>query len=289
MLNAKVKYFFIAPTIVILAIIVLYPFFYGIFASFHHYERFSLDRFIGVDNYSMIFHSSRMWNSLIVTLTFTLSSVGISFAVGFAISIFIERSFANTKFAKYIIAGILFPMVMTPVVVGILWKIMFWQTYGPVNYYLASMGLPAKAWLTLGSTALPATIFVDIWEWTPFMTLVLYAGLMAVPREPVEAAMVDGASYLQTLKYIIIPFLKPIIVIALIIRFVEAFRWFDTIFVMTGGGPGINTETLSFYAYKVAFSHLHFGKAMAITTIMFFFTLIGSLIFVEFSGLSWEK
>lgn len=153
-------------------------------------------------------------------------------------------------------------------VVGIMWRLLYNPELGTLNYLLELFGFKPINWLGEPSLALPSVIMADVWEWTPFMALILLAGLQALPRDPFEAAIVDGASPLQLFKHVTLPLLQPTIMVAVLLRMMDAFKTFDLIFVLTKGGPGMSTEVLSYYTYRYGFKFFHIGQASALSYIL---------------------
>jgi multiple sugar transport system permease protein len=175
-------------------------------------------------------------------------------------------------------------MIIAPMVIGATFRYLLNPDFGIINYILNIFGLPKYAFLGNSSLALNSLIVVDIWQWTPFMILVLLAGLESLPEEPYEAAKIDGANFWQELKYITIPLLKPIISIAVLIRTMDAFKAFDKIFMMTSGGPGSSTETLSYFVWKVGFQWFKMGEASAMGIFMLYFVVFLSWLYIRTAG-----
>lgn len=170
---------------------------------------------------------------------------------------------------------------MTPVVVGIIWRLMYNPDLGMLNYFLTLFGFSPVNWTGMPGTALPSVMMADIWEWTPFMALIMLAGLHALPRGPFEAASVDGASWWQTLRYVTLPLLSPAMLVALLIRLMDSFKTFDLIFVLTQGGPGMSTEILNYYTYRYGFKFFHMGYASALSWLLVVVVTIISLILIR--------
>jgi multiple sugar transport system permease protein len=180
-------------------------------------------------------------------------------------------------------AALLVPMMLPPVVVGVVWRLMLNPNFGAINGTLKGAGLDslALAWTASPKLALFSVIMVDVWQWTPFMFLVLLAGLQATPQEPYEAALVDGSSAWQTFQFVTLPLLKPAILIALLLRTMDLLRVFDQIFILTEGGPGFATETISLYIYRAAFRFSDFGYAAAMSFVLLILTNIISLLYIR--------
>jgi multiple sugar transport system permease protein len=169
------------------------------------------------------------------------------------------------------------PMMATPVAVGYTWRMLYHVTNGPINHILRVLHLPTGTWLSSGKTSLPSIIITDVWQWTPFVFIILLAGLQSLPREPFEAAAVDGASRVQIFFYLTLPMIWPIMVIAILLRMVEAIKIFDIVFVMTAGGPGISTETSTMYAKLVSLTQFRLGYGAAIAYVLM---ILSTIIFI---------
>ena len=237
--------------------------------------------FIGFKNYvQMVTEDKNFWHGLKLTLTYTVVAVSIEFIIGFIIASLLNQKLKLVGLFRILL---ILPMVITPVVIGLTWRILYSPTFGLINYFLSLFGIQGKAWVADAQTALWAVIFVDVWQWTPFMFLMIYAGLQSLPTEPFDAALVDGASTIQTLRYITLPLLKNIIVLAVIFRSIDAFFAFDIIFMLTKGGPGTATQTLNIYSFYTGFNWLHLGYVAAIATSMFVMIFVFVLMLVKLS------
>jgi multiple sugar transport system permease protein len=172
---------------------------------------------------------------------------------------------------------LLLPLVATPVAVGIVFNLFYDPTIGFLNYILSVLGLPQSGWVTASSTVLPSLMLVDIWQWTPMISLIVLAGLAGLSNEPYESAKVDGASSAQTFFHITLPMVMPTILTAIILRAVDALKTYDIIYAMTGGGPGYSSETLNILAYKFSFEYFNMGQASSILVFLFFIVLLFSI------------
>lgn len=268
------------PITIFLLSITVFPTIYALVISLQHYELTNpLGRvFIGFENYISLFSDSRFWNAVKVTLIFLVGSLFFEMILGFLLALLISRNFRGNRFVKSVF---LLPTITTPVVVGLIWIMMYDPQFGVINYFLTSIGLDPQNWLANSDAAIWALIAVDVWEWTPFVALVLLAGLQSLPLEPYEAAKVDGANSIQSFFHITLPQMKHYIIIAFIFRFMDAFRWFDTIYVMTKGGPGTATETLNMFGYLTGFEFLNMGYAAAIGIVMLIMMIVISQGFIK--------
>jgi multiple sugar transport system permease protein len=213
--------------------------------------------------------------SLIITLEFGVAALSIQFLLGFLTALALNTI---TRGRRIFLTIILLPMGLAWVIIGLIGRWMFDYNYGLVNFFLSLFGIKSVDWLGNGTNALIALVIIDIWEMTPTVALIFYAGLQSVPRAPIEAAMVDGASRVQILWNIILPIMKPLILFLLAIRTIDALRIFDEIASFTFGGPAFATETLSLYIYRIAFRYLSMGKGAA-GAVMFTLILAGLVIF----------
>lgn len=282
-------YLFFLPSVVFLVAIVIYPMLFAFDTSFRDWLMTNPEAgktFVGLENYKMIMHDPRFWSDLGNTLYYTVLSVSASFSVGLGLALLMNGIVRGRSILRIIF---LIPMVMTPIVVGFGFRFMFNYELGVLNYLLSVLGLPRKAFLGDPSLALNSIILVDIWQWTPFMVLVLLAGLESLPKEPFEAARIDGAPEWQVFRHITLPLMKPVILVALLIRTMDAMRDFDKIYVMTAGGPGIASETLSLYDWKVGFSWWRMGYASALGLLLLFLVTVVGWSYVKLISFGEEK
>ncbi|MFN8631306.1 MAG: sugar ABC transporter permease [Chloroflexota bacterium] len=200
-----------------------------------------------------------------MSVLYVVATTGIELLLGFALAIVLSRRMRGLGIVRTLL---IIPMAMTPVVVGLTWRLLYTPPFGLVNWSAGLVGIELPPMLTDPVLAMVAVVIVDVWQWTPFMMLLMLAGLQSLPNEPFEAAAVDGASRFQALRYLTIPMLKGIVLVALIFRGVDAFDTFDTIYVLTRGGPGTATQTLTLFDFFQAFRWFHFGYAAAIAVIM---------------------
>ncbi|MGI6776802.1 MAG: carbohydrate ABC transporter permease [Acetivibrionales bacterium] len=250
-----------------MAIITLGPFIYDVYLSLTDRYLASSDpvQFVGLMNYVNILKDKGFWNAVLVTAIYIFLAVSIELVLGFIMALLFQIEFRGKKIVR---SAILLPMVATPIAIAFMWRIMYNPNIGIINYLLSLVNITGIEWVSSQNTALISVILVDIWQWTPFMFLILSSGISALPKDPFEAAIVDGASSIQILKHVMLPLLKPIITIGLVFRLVDSFKSFDTIYVLTGGGPGTATETLNIQVYLNAFKYLKMGHACALSIIM---------------------
>jgi multiple sugar transport system permease protein len=271
---------FLVPSMTVLAGLLVYPLAYSLGLSFYNYYLpVPRTTFVGLDNFRFILADDAFWEALDVTARFTGAAVAIEVVLGIAVALLLDARIPCRRFVNTVV---LLPMAITPAVAGLLMRWMFESNWGLVNYFLGLVGVRGPGWTGDPAWALWSIIFADVWQNTPFVILVVYAGLQSVPVEPLEAAMVDGASRAQTLAHVVFPFLRPLVLFVLIIRSMDAFRIFDQVFVMTGGGPGTTTQTITFYNYVMAFRQLRMGRASAlgVITLLILSLVIGAWIYL---------
>lgn len=260
----------VLPTVVILMMVGIMPLIYSLTLTFHDW---TLGKprgpvFVWFENYGRVVKDVRFWASLKTSFIFTSMAVSAEFAVGMALALIFTREFRGGRLFRTLL---LVPMMLAPIVAGLMWRFMFNPQVGIINYLLRLLGLKGPIWLGDPSVALPAVVIVDVWQWAPFMFLMLFTGMASLPAEVYEAATVDGATGRQRFVYITLPLLKPIILVAVVIRVIDTLRIFDTIFVLTRGGPANTTEVLSIYTYKVGMNFFRMGYA---TTMSYFLLVI---------------
>lgn len=222
-------------------------------------------RFIGLQNYATMLASDGFWNSVWRTIYQVVGTVVGQLIIGMGIALLLARNFRGAGALRSLY---LIPMMMTPVVVGLTWRMLFDAERGMINYLLSLVGVPGPNWLGDATFAMPAVIITDWWLSTPFVTVILLAGILSIPNEVYEAARVDGAGPWMIFRWITLPLLKPMILLALLFRLMDAIKRFDSIYVMTGGGPGNATETLDLHAYFAAFQNLQIGYGAAIAAVI---------------------
>lgn len=268
--NKLLPYLLIAPALVAILSIVIFPLFYTLRLSFFKWDmlKTSVPNFVGVQNYIKVFSDEKFYSSLKITIIYLLVAVSLEFLIGLGIALILDNN--RIRGMKIISTILLTPMMIAPVAIGTTWKMLYKDDIGIVNLILSKIFPNANLpiWLADVKFALPAVIFVDIWQASPFFMLLILAGLKSMPTEPFESARVDGASNWQCFRYLTINFIKPVILIGFIFRSIDAFRVFDKILMLTQGGPAGRTENLSLFVYRVAFTGYHFGYAAALSAVM---------------------
>ena len=271
----------LAPTLVFLLLFIIGPIIYSLVLSLYEWRLTEIAKpksFVGLANYAALLKDNVFWQAMKNTMIFTIGSVGIELILGFLVALLLWQLPRGKGLASSII---LLPMITAPVVVGLLWRYMLDPQFGIVNYARRGI-LPGEvAWLGDVRLALPSVILVDIWQMTPFVVLVLHAGLCSISEEWLEAARVDGATYWQIIWHIVLPFLRQLIILVMMLRAMDTYRVFDTIYVLTKGGPGLATETIGIYTYKSGFSFFKMGYAMTLSTVSLAVVLVFSLLCVR--------
>ncbi|UCG94315.1 MAG: sugar ABC transporter permease [Candidatus Aerophobus sp.] len=254
------------PLLIILAFFSIYPFVSLIQMSF---SSFSLEKgfqFSGLKNFTKFLGDNRAWDSIVKTFIYVFTSVSLEFLFGLGLALTVKG-----KYRGAIRTILIIPMLVAPVAVGIIWRLIYDPSFGVLNSLLQRIGIQGRSWLADPKIAIAAVIVVEVWQFTPFVFLILLAGLESLPSEIYEAAKVDGASPWQTFRYLTLPLLSPIILIALLFRTAECFKSFDKLWVMTAGGPGTATEIITMYIYRVSFrwSQLGYGALLALIMVIF--------------------
>ncbi|HET7615738.1 MAG TPA: sugar ABC transporter permease, partial [Bacillales bacterium] len=254
-------YWLLLPTLILLLFLNVYPLIYSVKVSFTSFNTFGQAfGFAGLENYARILQDAHFWGSLGTTVLYTFVVVAAEMTLGLALALVLGNEKRFTGVLQWVL---IIPMMISPLIVGVIWKLMYNTDMGIINYILNSAGLSSINWLGDPTLAFLSVVVVDIWQWTPMCFLIILAGLRSLPTDPFESAKIDGASAWQILQRITIPMLKPVLLVALLIRTMDALKTFDQIFVLTKGGPGRATETISFLMYQTAYKFSQFGLAAA--------------------------
>lgn len=263
---ARHYYGFIVPAALVVLGVIIFPWIFTLYMSVHDWKIGGARTYVGLDNYIKLFGDERFQWSIVRTLWFTLLSVAAPMVLGVLAAICFHRRFPLRGVARTIF---ILPMMATPVAVALVWTMMFHPQLGVLNYILTSMGLPPSSWVYDASTVIPTLVLVETWHWTPLVMLIVLGGLASLPVDPYEAAKIDGANAWQAFRHITLPLLMPFIVVSLIIRTIDALKAFDTIFVITQGGPGTASETINIFLYLQAFAFYQMGYASAVVVVFF--------------------
>lgn len=277
------SYLMVVPTILVLSIVGVIPFVYTVFISFQETSFTRTVGFNGVENFTSLVSDPLFWKALGVTTLILVVAVPVQLLLGLGIALVMHRGILGSRFIAPVL---LLPAVVAPTVVAIIWKIMLAGTWGFLTYQVVDRFslLERGSVLGLPRSALVTILLIEIWQWTPFVALALFAGLQALPLSPYRAAAVDGASRWQIFRYLTLPMLLPLLAVLLLLRTLDSFRIFDTIFILTGGGPGTSTQVVSIYLYKSVFQFWELGRAAAgavLIWVMFF--IFASILYRIFS------
>jgi len=265
--DRRFGYLFVSPAVLILSIVILAPIVLAIITSFYDYTLInrSFENFIGLKNYFASVSNEKFIHSSIVTIFFVLLVVLFEFLIGFLIAILLNQV---EKFRNIYYFILLIPLLINPVVVGLIWRMFLHPQLGILNYLISLIGIDPVNWLGDPQNAFITIIFVDIWHQVSFMIILLLAGLASIPEEPYEAARVDGANMFEQFRDITLPYMRPVIIITLLIRLIFALKTYDLIYIMTKGGPGDATDIISYYIYRSAFIGLDLGQAASMSVIL---------------------
>ncbi len=270
---------FVVPAGLVVGAVILFPWIFTLFMSMHDWHIGGERTFVGLANFARMLHDGRFGWAVLRTLYFTALSVFFPVVFGVAAAVCFHRSFPGRGIARTLF---IMPMMATPVAIALVWTMMFHPQLGVLNYLLTSMGLPPAAWVYSSTTVIPALVMVETWQWTPLVMLIVLGGLASLPTDPYEAAVLDGARGWQILWHVTLPLVYPFILVAAVLRGVDALKAFDIIFVISNGGPGTSSETLNILLYLEAFSFYDIGYASAIVTVFFVLVLLVTMLMLYF-------
>jgi multiple sugar transport system permease protein len=273
-------YVMLGGAVIILLALTVFPLVYSLALSFHKWSLTKPGpwRFVGLLNYWDILKNPVFWRVIMNTFVFTVSAVTLQFVIGLGLAHLFYRELRGESVLR---STLVLPMMVPPILIGLIWLFMYKKDFGIINNMLKLLSIEPITWLSKPSTAMSAIIIADVWQWTPFMFLLLLAGLKSLPVELFESARIDGASSWQIFRYVTLPLLKPIIAIAIIIRFMDAFREFDKIFQLTGGGPGVATETISLFIYRNGFRYFKMGYASALSYLTLIIIVAFTMVYIR--------
>ena len=274
-LNRMTPYVFMAPAAIIMGLALLYPLAYMIYGSFRAWDpsqNISETEFVGLKNYITLFFDPAFRESLSVTLTFAFAVVTAELAIGVGLALLLDRNIRGMSVLRTLF---ILPMMIAPVVVGLMWRYMYHPTVGTINKTLKSMGFESVDWL--GQHALLSVIIADIWQWTPFIFILSLAALQSLPRSALEAAKIDGATGWQQIRYIKLPLMMQVLIVTGLLRLIDAFKVLEVILVMTEGGPGLSTEIIALRISRTATEFRELGVAAAMSNYLLLLLLILTL------------
>jgi multiple sugar transport system permease protein len=276
-----IPYLFLMPAVMVLFCIVMYPFLSSLFVSFHSWYLANPlgPRFAGLRNYSSLLTDPFIYTAFKLAFVFLGITIGAQMAIGIGLALWLNSPYLKWK--KVFRSIFIIPMMIAPAVVATLWRIMFVGQYGILTYVASLFGLGNIGWIDNPSMAMFSLCVVAIWQWTPFVMLIILAGLQSIGKELLEAAQVDGATDRKILHYITFPLLRPYIVIAFIMRIIFGFRAFEVFRIITRGGPGRATEPIMLTLYLKGFQYLRIGQASALSYLMLLMVIVPIMIFAS--------
>ena len=268
-IDKHLKAIFVTPSIIFILLMIVIPLLYNFALSFTDWQMSIVKppKFVGLANYIETFADERFQASVWRTIVFSGIAIVLEAVLGVTLAVLINRKFHGRRLMQ---ALMLLPVVATPVALGMVWNLMLEPTIGVGNVLLNALGLPSRAFLSTTSfESMLWLIFIDVWEWTPMVMLIVYGGLMTIPQAPYESALIDGSNKWQTFFKITLPLASPTILVAVLMRLIDVVKTYDIIYATTGGGPSFATETINIYGYLNMFSYYRFGKAAAISVLFF--------------------
>lgn len=281
--NRLTPYMFLAPAVIIMAIALFYPLGYMVYGSFRDWnpsQAIHESTFIGLQNYITLFFDPAFRESFGVTLKFAFIVVGAEMIIGVGLALLLDR---NLRFMSVLRTLFILPMMIAPVVVGLIWRYMFHPTVGTFNNFLEFIGFEGVNWL--GQHALLSIIIADIWQWTPFIFILSLAALQSLPKSALEAARIDGATQWQQIVYIKIPLMMPVLIVTFLLRLIDAFKVLEVILVMTEGGPGLSTEIIALRISRTATEFRELGTAAAMSNYLLILLLLFTIMMFVFTRL----
>jgi multiple sugar transport system permease protein len=281
--NRRRKWLFVAPAMIFVGLLIAVPLAWTVYLSLTDAQGSvsAESNFVGIANYLQVLgDTERFWPAVLRTFTFTTGTVVTEMVLGMGIALLLWRPFKGEKWVR---VAILMPLVATPVAVGMMWRLIFDPNIGFANQFLSWFGIPSQPWLSGQTTALPTLIFVDVWQWTPMIVLILLAGLTSLSDEPDEAARIDGANSWQRFRFVTLPLLRSTVIVAIVLRGIDALKTFDILYATKGRGGGSfhEVETLNVYAFGLSFDYNDYGIASTVL-VLFFLLIIGIMWMVTY-------
>ena len=271
-------YYFIVPALVVTGAVIIFPWLYTIWMSAFEWTIGSTAHYVGFGNYEKLFANQRFHEAVLHTFYFTVLAVIAPLLLGTWAAMIFHREFPF----RGVLRGIfIMPMMATPVAVALVWTMMFHPQQGVLNYLLSLVGISPQLWVYSPTLVIPSLVLVEVWHWTPLVMLIVLGGLASLPTEPYESARLDGASEWQLFRFVTLPLVAPFIAVAAVIRTIDALKTFDTIYVITGGGPGTASETINLYLYLQAFAFYNIGTASAVVVVFFVIVLALALVLLH--------
>jgi multiple sugar transport system permease protein len=266
---------FVMPALVVVAGVIVIPWAFTVWMSLHEWKPGGAIGFVGLANYQRLTSDPRFVEALWHTLVYSTLAVALPVLLGLVAALVFHEQFPLRGFLRGLFV---MPMMATPVAVAVVWTMMFHPQLGVLNYLLSLIGIPPQLWVFHPASVIPSLVLVETWQWTPLVMLIVLGGLAAIPTEPYESAEIDGASYWQKFRFITLPLIAPFLMVAVVIRLIDALKSFDIIFAITQGGPGTASETINLYLYQTAFAYYDIGYGSAIAAVFFVIIVALSLV-----------
>jgi multiple sugar transport system permease protein len=274
-------YAWLGPMFVFLLVFELWPFLVMLDQSMHflnYTQPAKNGQFIGFDNYRKAVFDENFFDSIRITLFFLIVALPLEFLLGLAVAVLLSY---HLWLKRFVLPLLLIPMILAPIVVGLTARLNLNPDFGLIGIFLRDIGIATDGLLSNGTSAFFTIVAVDVWQWTPFLTMIFIAAILGMPREPFEAAQVEGANRWHIFSRITLPLLRPVIIVVLLLRLTDAFKTFDQVFIMTGGGPGASTELATIFAYKVNFASWNLGYGSAVVGLLFFISFILTFVLLK--------
>ena len=284
--NRATPYLFLAPAVAVMAVALLYPIGYMIYASFLDWspsQRIAEADWVGLRNYVNLLADAAFRESFWVTLRFAALVVTVEMVLGVGLALLLDRELRGMTLLRTVF---ILPMMIAPIVVGLMWRYMYHPTVGSFNRLLKDLGLPPAPWLSDGDWAFASVVIADIWQWTPFIFILALAALQSLPRSAMEAARIDGATGWQMIWHIKLPLMLPVLIVTALLRLIDAFKVLEVILVMTNGGPGLSTEILALRISRTASEFQQLGYAAAMSNLLLILLLVLTVLMFGYIRLS---
>jgi multiple sugar transport system permease protein len=283
-MNRAAPYVFMAPAAIITTLALAYPMLQSVWLSFRDWSLgtpLGQSRFVGLANYEWLLHDPNFWASAVVTLTFAFAVVILEVFLGVMLAILLDR---ELRFVSLFRTIFILPMMVAPIVVGLVWRYMYNEQFGTFAHLVKALGFAPVPWLSSPKLALISVIIADVWQWTPFIFILSLAALQSLPASALEAARLDGATHWQMVWHIKVPLMMPVIAVAALLRLIDAFKVLEVIYILTEGGPGLSTEIMSLHIYKTAFVSQQLGQAAALSNMLLLIVLALTVIFAALTA-----
>jgi multiple sugar transport system permease protein len=279
--DAAFRYGMTLPTVLALLLVVAFPLAFALYVSTHEYDltEGGIGAFTGLENYARTISDELIANAARNTVVLAVSVVALELVIALGLSVLLNQP--GLRFRNVYLAILLIPLLISPVAVGLIWRLLLHADLGAVNWALGLVGLPKQEWLSGQATAMPTIVGVDVWHETSLMIVIILAGLTALPRDPIEAAAVDGANRWQAFWTVTLPLLMPVLLVAVLIRMIAAMKTYDLIYILTRGGPGSATETISYSIWKNAFTSLDMGRSAAASFLLLIVILALTVVLIR--------